>query len=711
MIRAELNKLTIKNFGWLFVLIAFVLRVILLISEVYPINNVTSARQSEYLKRYSVFDGALNDAKITSIESAFTEIFEADNKLKELRLAFMNGEISEDAFLEQSKALEALNAERVLFREFHQQYTYASENPENRFLLYDNGWRALIERERIDWGAVLLTIIFATVLFTREYETDMRRILISTPNGNKKLVNAKILAILLVIVFITLISSITEVSYIGIHFTLPHGNFPLQSLSFFQNTDYQTSLWGAYLLIFLYRLLGLILIAAFTMIISVIGKSSILSLVSGVAVSFVPWVLPVKESYKYRIASPTSFLMAQGYLRGSDTSLSVNVPGMEEAFIGVSKQHQLLYVCVYLIVAIICIFICRHFFISTYARKMKPIQKPMLALMVIALLITTACTGSVRHPWQPGQEYNQIQNHNFAEYGGNIIVDYPYLASIDMIGAEVQLLIRDPFYRKNEINLNPFGFFQQGDFLFYLFYTQFEKQLIRLNLRTLESNIVWAEKVKNTDNRITEFYHPLKANELVNTSDFFISGDDLYLITLTSLEKVNLITGHKTSITEDYNRQSAFDGENLYYITSDNKLHHLSLLTMQEKVNDDLRIGTMYLNNGLIYFENLNYGSYIFSFDPISQELKPVTSDPSYYFIVEDNIIYYINTNDGFIYSKDLSENNEKLVYEKFSDTFTKLKDQPLLYVVSYGKDFTFEPAIFNLKTMTSIPVDFDKNK
>ncbi len=46
-----------------------------------------------------------------------------------------------------------------LFLTFYSQYIYAQEAPQQRYLLYEDGWNALLTQERFDWGFVLLTIL------------------------------------------------------------------------------------------------------------------------------------------------------------------------------------------------------------------------------------------------------------------------------------------------------------------------------------------------------------------------------------------------------------------------------------------------------------------------------------------------------------------------------------------------------------------------
>src|SRR5450759_2150261 len=158
-------------------------------------------------------------------------------------------EIAEAEYITQSRALEKLVNVKDLFLTFYSQYTYAQEKPEERYLLYDDGWNGLLAQERFDWGFVLLTIVLSASVFGREYESDMRSILIATKKGDTRLIAAKFVSIFATVVICSLIASLVEYLFFSLKFGLPHSDYPLQSLYYFKDSAFHLTLQQTYLYI------------------------------------------------------------------------------------------------------------------------------------------------------------------------------------------------------------------------------------------------------------------------------------------------------------------------------------------------------------------------------------------------------------------------------------------------------------------------------
>lgn len=138
-------------------------------------------------------------------------VLRADSELRRLRLDYNDGLITTEIFERDLPFLEKLSNNKELFLYFYSQYLTASSEPDTRFILFSEGWDRFFSTGRLDWFSSLVVIVFAALIFGKEYEADMRRLQISTSKGDANLVLSKFVVLLSVIIVISLLSFFNRV--------------------------------------------------------------------------------------------------------------------------------------------------------------------------------------------------------------------------------------------------------------------------------------------------------------------------------------------------------------------------------------------------------------------------------------------------------------------------------------------------------------------
>ena len=118
--------------------------------------------------------------------------------------------------------------------------------------------------------------------------------------------------------------------------SLPSGDFPLQSITFFATSPYHLSLMQTYLLITLIKTIGFLAAAYFIVLISVIARKAVITLFISLSVILIPYYIYFNDSVKYKLPIPLGFMIGNGYFRGNGSGNYQSSQVL--SFIGVSKS-------------------------------------------------------------------------------------------------------------------------------------------------------------------------------------------------------------------------------------------------------------------------------------------------------------------------------------------------------------------------------------
>jgi hypothetical protein len=701
MIFFELDKTVVKNRGVLFIVLALIIKVVILNAEDHAINLFTYENRTQYLPIINTYAGKITEAVSAEIETQYTAVTEAQVNLTSLRQKYNSGEITEANYYTESRALEKLVNEKDLFLTFYSQYIYAREKPEERYLLYDDGWNALLAQERLDWGFVLLIIVFAASVFGREYESDMRSTLIATKKGNTHLIAAKFISILMVVILCSVISSCVEYLFFSLKFGLPHGNYPLQSLSYFQDSAFHLTLQQTYLYISAYRLFGLFILAVVTMLISVLVQKTIVALSAGLMFVVLPYALPVNASVKYLLSSPLGFILAQGFFRG--TQMGEAYQANQVLFQAISQSLQIRLVIGWLVLAGIMLFVIARKFLS--ARPFWPFRKQQLVLPLVLLIL--ACLAGCSSPTASNQTMDRVFNladdSRFTVVNGEIVVLFPSFLMENMETHEVNDVIRDPFADDETIDQTVASIFSRDGKLDYLVKTDDELKIVELELSTYRTKTLYDEDVSKIPALIHSDLEVHKWGLGKENLAFFVDGNDIYLLSDMNLRRVNSVTGAmETLIKNIYGRNVAFDGEKIYYINTTFEIKTYNLASGEDNAISNIRADFLYVRGKKIYYRNVDKDGVVYVYDIQTQRNKAVIQNRTFYFVCDDDYLYYTNQEDqGYLYRANLQTGVSEFIAPLSGYNIQIVDGYPLVYYRVDGSGFTTETYRINKQTLS----------
>lgn len=314
----ELKKIFYHQKGWLYVLLFLAFKIVSLTLFNMPENI-------EMQNEISVFSHYLDkvQGKITEqINEYMTEeadsLSQADASLQNLNNNYYDGIIDRQEYEDQLKLLQKKLVNEKGFDVIFKQYEYARENPENRYILYTNGWGGLLSQEKLDWLFYILLFLLITPIFCEEIGSNMDIMILTQKNGGRYTANFKILISVFIAVLLSVFNSCIEYIFFLNKYGLKNGTFPLQSLSYFMNCEKEISLYGAFLGISCLKIFGAVCLTIITLFLSVSIKRYSFILLINTSIIMLPFYAFSIQSIKYCIPGPLSFLIATGFFRGDE---------------------------------------------------------------------------------------------------------------------------------------------------------------------------------------------------------------------------------------------------------------------------------------------------------------------------------------------------------------------------------------------------------
>ena len=128
-----------------------------------------------------------------------------------------------------------------------EQYNGIQESKENRWFLYTNGWDGLLSHDSLNLLFFLLLLLLITPVFCQEYESGMNELIMTEPIGAKHHALHKVVLVVLAVCALCLLDNGMRFLFYDLKYGLPHGNYPLQSLSYFAKSTRRATLIGAFL--------------------------------------------------------------------------------------------------------------------------------------------------------------------------------------------------------------------------------------------------------------------------------------------------------------------------------------------------------------------------------------------------------------------------------------------------------------------------------
>ena len=221
---------------------------------------------------------------------------------------------------EYAEATRSDDGRKAAFLTIYNQYYYAKEDPAHRFLMDERGWDTLLTHDGVNVILLLFLLALCVPVFCGEYQCGMAQILRSCRNGRGRLAGIKLGSLAALAVLATALFQLVQFVVVALSVGLDGASYPLQSLSFFENSPYYISVGQVYGIVVLSRCLGAAWFAILIALLSILFRQTVLTTFSGIAVSILPHLIG-GSFLKYVLPLPAGLLAGTGYVWGTLTEV------------------------------------------------------------------------------------------------------------------------------------------------------------------------------------------------------------------------------------------------------------------------------------------------------------------------------------------------------------------------------------------------------
>ena len=591
MIRYEWKKLLFKRRG-LALIAAFLAAQALLLLFIRPYDEVLERNRAVYENYLAQVEGPLTAEKRAFLEAEMERLNAVHQELEQLKMDYYSGEVSEEDYRTNFDRLQPEDAKYTGFSKLYGQYIYVRESADRSFL-YTGGWEKLLTDWEPDYLMLMLLILLLTPIFCEEYTCNMDDILRTQKHSAGHHVGAKLTVALCLAGALTAAVQTMELVFCAVRFGLPDGSYSLQSVMSFGSSHWKLSLWEAFWVQFGLKELGYLYCTVLILFLSALLKKFSLTLMASVALLPLPFLTLEPSAF---LTVPGPWVLTIGSLCLQDGQLpSLIVVGL--LMIGMilflhqkSSNHQL-------------------------RRRLLP-----CAIALLLPILAGCADESSPVIW------NRSESNTYETERYSIRIDYDGATLTDLTdGTQVDFPL-DP--AANVTITCGSSIFGRGDTVWYLRTITHQPSagwdtihtdcdLVKLDLTTMQESVVYQWNEDQT------WFFGLLDRESTAPNSFlfellFIHGNKVYY--LDSMENavmaMDLLTGRTDVVLSSLNSQDlAYDGENLYYLDSYNRLVIHNLNSGTKQAIDEVVANEFLLTPDGIFFQNRRANSAIYFWD------------------------------------------------------------------------------------------------
>lgn len=533
MLMQESYKLFIKQKIWIFIMILLAVRMVSVGVTGYDSHYMIDENEKYYNAYLKKYEGKITDAKQKQIEKEYKRINSSGNELL--------------ASEQKNKA----------FQVIYDQYTYEREKGSG-YILETRGWQSILEHDNLDFSLIICIIILMTALWGNEYETQMDMMLRSCKKGKYQTPFAKVMLGGIISIALSAIFQLIQIIYLAGSVGLSHGNYPIQSLKFFQHSSYHITLSSAVVMVFIIRLIGAVLLAFMTMLINIWIKRKTVSMIISMAGIVLTTIIFRSDSMIYKLPLPLGSLKAAGYLWPSQFdsqyvgSELVKVCTFKEISHRMFMAVNAMFMAEMVILGVLCVI-----FFSKWRIKKIHIYKKTIRLMTICFiastLFATGCSQDTNHSKVEVSISKEDTQEKAVWNGKTIEIDYDNnnIIYTDKSGKK-EMLIRDVFPSKLIIQKI---FIYQND-CYYLSENDESNGICirKIDLKSFDNTLIYDSTDENIENYFgiiqKQKTYDEEFNDTEETKWFFVTDGYIYWKKKFYIAQVDIKSGKKKMIAE-----------------------------------------------------------------------------------------------------------------------------------------------------------------
>ncbi|MFD2117264.1 hypothetical protein ACFSTH_13105 [Paenibacillus yanchengensis] len=610
----EFNKLFVKQKGWIIVTIALLFKIVITIQSGYHTETIIERNPEGYHYYLQQYTGPLTTEKEQQMKQEYEAVVHAQYELDKLSQQWQAGEIEDIYYKDKSKQYYEKMSNSAVFHLLYNQYFYVKEAPSERYIVDERGWNTLLSHGIPDFLLLLVLIILLTPLFCYEYEQDMILLLQSSKKGKYvvgiiKLVIGSFIALMLTLLFY-IVDWICVHAMVGLH----HGNYPLQSLTYFSTSDYKITLNEALLLKLLLRMIGSLFFMGCISLIGVISKKTIITLFTSSVLVLLPFVLLMGQSLLYYLPIPAGLLEGSAYLWGDKYTILYATGGSSTrqiTFQALEKKEFLMLLMFYLLVTVLL-------FVFTF-RKYAGIQwkaKYNSNLVKLGLVVCIFSSSIMLQGCQSSENSDHIFTYHVNKgaytgetenYNVHMQIEDNDIVATNKITGEQFSIIRDPFKQNSSKKI--LSIFVHEGWTYYS--TQDEKyagiQIYGISMENFKQTLIYSNMKENQE----EFFGMLtrENKEQLSTvnSLFWLNKNNIYYVQGSELFIMDRKTNKMKLVTNDVVTGIGvfyYNGD-VFYVDLQYRLKRYLYNTGEVHTVNDIYTEDFYIEDNILYYKEL----------------------------------------------------------------------------------------------------------
>lgn len=608
----------IPVFAYLLIVCGWVaLKIIILNVSHYRVDSYTAANAGAYRALLEPFRGRVTDATAETLDALAERYTRTYSQAEEWLVRYRSGEIDRAEVLAAFDAETDLRGQETLFLRVYDQYLYAREKPDERYLLDGNGWTALLTEERMDWLMIFVMLAFLLPLFSVEFDCGMFPLLLTFPGGGDRLTRVKLSLSVWIAVGLTLISILVETFLIHFKFGLLNGNYPLQSLRYFQASPLHVSFWAALGIVSGYRLIGAVLFSACVQFFVSLTRSSLNGAFMSVCLLAVPYYLPENAVYKYFFPSPLGFMIGQGYIRPGDFILGLADGGGVQAIPEFSTISPMAQAVSLLIAGLLLAGMIRAIYRlnGDFMRKVQRAGLDKVFIATIAAAAAILASANRIAASELPEIFNSSPGNSMAIVDGAFYsAEYGIRTIPDPSALEFRDAVRDPFFTQLSGDFHSAAIYVDPDWLYYAFQEDTQHGIANVFRRQGLRDYVDMEICRVE----------LDYSDIVSELMYFIHDRKIYLLKAHTIDVIDPMSCDPTVFLTNVDPyRVSYDGESIYYSDAAYRLYRYDFSTgRSEAIYSEVRATRFFLTRDKLYYTSVLDDENLYELDRASRDSR-----------------------------------------------------------------------------------------
>lgn len=634
--------------------------------------------------------GKIDEDTVSFLNGISLDFSHAESEIQTIYKEFSEGGIPEEKYREKLFSLEKEMQEKQGFMALYDQYSYAREDTERRYLLNTNAWNALLSDDSLNIPLILAIMILALLIFGTEYTCEMDILLKISVNGERNIARKKITMMLLISGSLSILDYLERILYFHFRYGFTHGKYPLQSLSYFSEYTKDCTLSEAMLLTLVWKLLGALLWGTIVSIMIVLTKKYSLTMLFGVSgVMLIHYGIP--NSYiKYFLPGPVGPMIGTGYFRGSSYFYDESTQKNIIEFLQVSEKAKDWII----VMDVVLIVFFSRMILSCYTNCWNKSKAGIKVRLFAAVLLSAVCMGGCGQNNAAGDTiFNMDQRYNFENEEYLVYVDSAEdkIWVQDKITGEKEAFIKDAFSEGK--NIYPF-FYGTSNYVYYMELTyayeeqvlssEYDKfEIMRIDLRDFSSKIIYRDNASTRNQTLLG----LSSNEndfldmYLGTTAFFVNDSNIYFVTSSEVWSVNVRSGKRKLLFYQCGRSVSYDGKGFYYLDDMFKLMRYDLKTEVSLWVEQIVASSFVLTEDGIVYADLEQSEGLVSLNRKNKKKTLLLPKSTLCFTSDGKRVFYIESFDSTIYEINLAGKEKKKLGDTLSGMIYAFTDYGEIYI------------------------------